>query len=173
MRKLPSTDCSGGLTLMVCVPNPPHAFWKKPRSTKVGRNWQISPIKWKCTFKNQLTCSYLYLSFTWTRGSYYFGWNFLLNPPPKIKLLSEWFLQFTEIPLNALTCSTDTLAKQKPDDVPSAQWAELKVILEDPTQTPLDEPCYIFSKSWTVANYPTVWSATWKTIDCQVKDTYL
>lgn len=123
MRKLPSTDCSGGLTLMVCVPNPPHAFWKKPRSTKVGRNWQISPIKWKCTFKNQLTCSYLYLSFTWTRGSYYFGWNFLLNPPPKIKLLSEWFLQFTEIPLNALTCSTDTLAKQKPDDVPYATAA--------------------------------------------------
>lgn len=94
-----------------CVSNAPHAFWKKPRSTKVGRNWQVSPIKWKCTFKNQLTCSYLYLSFTWTRGGYYFGWNFLPNPPLKVKLLSKWFLQFTEIPLNALTCSTDTLAK--------------------------------------------------------------
>lgn len=66
------------------------------------------------------------------------GENFLPNPPSKVKLLSKWVPQFTEVPLTVLICFTDTLAKQKRDDVSyvtaaySAQWAGRKALQPQP-----------------------------------------
>jgi hypothetical protein len=47
--------------------------------------------------------------------------------------------------------------------------AEVKAILTALANVPFDEPYYIFSNSWTVANGLAIWSSIWKTTDWQIK----
>lgn len=58
--------------------------------------------------------------------------------------------------ISVLTCRTESRHGH------CIQWAEFKAILLSLTNSPLDEPCYICTGSWAIANGLALWSALGK-----------